>query len=503
MRCTLLWPAPGGLAGRAIRAGIMRTLGGVLVLLIGCGRPVTAAADEAASEAATLPGPANLVVEASGRDIRVSWEAVPGAEQYQIMWRLNNTDAASAHRRLTDQTSVTLPNLSPGTYIVQVGVCQGEPPTCTPRKDQTKRKVKVRGDETLARLTRTFVGSATSVEEFALGLPKAHKHRATFMVDSQALDQNFVSEEQPRVISSGATADTIFAWGTNPASPLYEQVEFIAKEAGNWAFGVIDFATTPPTVERDETCQSCHIGDPPHPLWAEYPGWPGSVTTEYKVRAMERIEMWHEAGDPRLTAIPVWPDDFHHDRMAYELNDALAIRHGEVLIESVMPDEPAAGVPFAQELLCENDWKSNLQDLFPAEESPATMGDGQGGHRNVHPKKLPQENYESANNAALFSVIRLYLLNYLVEYEEQIKAVYEGIENTRSAGVSWRLHYSPGTATALDELKSRVQIAFALKGGKQLKYRRTTEALRFRDMQLIDGHLKYMVPKVCAVLDAE
>ncbi|MCY4386542.1 MAG: hypothetical protein OXC18_05495 [Desulfurellaceae bacterium] len=101
-----------------------------------------------------------------------------------------------------------------------------------------------------------------------------------------------------------------------------------------------------------------------------------------------------------------------------------------------------------------------------------------------------------------YSSFALYLVNYLVEHDEQVKAAYEGVENTRSAGVSWRLHYFPGTATALDELESRVQIAFALKGGKQLRYRRTPEASRFRDMQLIAGHLKYMVPKVCAALDA-
>ncbi|MCY4386541.1 MAG: fibronectin type III domain-containing protein [Desulfurellaceae bacterium] len=380
----------------------MRAFGAVLVLLSVLCRPAGAASEEGSVTAvAALPAPPAFTVEVGWHDIHVSWAAVSEAQRYQVRWRLKGTATADAHSLLTDQTSVTLPNLSPGTYIVQVGVCQGQPPTCTPRKEQTKRQVKVRGDETLARLTRTFVGSATSVEEFALGLPEPHKHRATFMVDSQALDQDFVSEEHPRVISFGATADTLFAWGTNAASPRYKEVEFIAKEAGDWALGVIDFATTPPTVKRDETCQSCHIGDPPHPLWAQYPGWPGSVTTEYKVRAMERIEAWHETGDSRITAIPVWPDDFHHDRMAYEFNDSLAIRHGEVLIESVMPDEPAAGVPFAQELLCENDWMANIRARFPARQMPSTMGDGQGGQRNVHPEKLPQKNYKSANNADL------------------------------------------------------------------------------------------------------
>ena len=38
------------------------------------------------------------------------------------------------------------------------------------------------------------------------------------MVASQALDQDFVSETHPRMLSFGADARTIFAWGSNPAS---------------------------------------------------------------------------------------------------------------------------------------------------------------------------------------------------------------------------------------------------------------------------------------------
>ena len=506
-----------------------RVLGGVFVALGVLCHPVAAASEspsdtglllcqqeeqdclhadtvgESPSDTGLLPGPANLVVEARGRSIRVSWEAVAGAERYQVTWR--HTDATSWASFTADLTAVTIPNLSTGSYLVAVGACQGEPPTCTPQKHQTKQRVKVR-DKTLAQLTRTFVGSATSVEEFVAGLPEPHKHRATFMVDSQGLDQDFVSERRPRVISFGATADTIFAWGTNANSPRYEEVEFIAKEAGDWAFGVIDFTTSPPTVERDETCQSCHVGDPPHPLWAQYPGWPGSVTTKHEARATKRVEAWHETGDPRRTAIPVWPDDFYHDRMAHEFTSALAMRHGEVLIESVLPDEPAAGVQLAQDLLCrgDNDWKLNIQARFPAKQMPSTMGDGRGGHRNVDSHESLQEDYRTAYNASVSSVIALYLVHYLVAHEERVETMYEAVDNIQSARFSWHLHHAPGTASALDELESRVKIAFGLKGNKQLRYRRNIQADisrdMLRDMRLGADHLKFMVPKVCKALDA-
>jgi len=474
--------------------------------------PPAVAASEEDPAVARLPGPANLVVQVSGRDLRVSWTAVSGAERYRLLWKPWDADEAKASRLTTAQTVATIPNLSPGTYLVSVGACQGKPFICTRGSDRTQRRVKVPDDQTLARLTRTFVNGATSVEAFVSGLPKHHKHRATFMVDSQALDQDFVSDAHPRVISWGATADTIFAWGTNADSPRYKEVEFIAKEAGNWAFGVIDFAATPPTVKRDETCQSCHIGDPPHPLWAQYPTWPGSLVAQYGGQATQKVEAWHKTGDRRLTAIPAWPDDFHHDRMAFEFNEALAIRHGEVLIESKMPDKPAARVRYAQKLLCENTkknkdarlkWRTNIQARFPVRQMPKSMGEFASGMRNVDPEKGLKGDYLSSRGATVLTTIALYLAHYLVEHEERARAVYDRAENTESATWSWFLHHAPGTATALDELQSRVQIAFGLKDGPQLRYRRSTQAYRFRDMTLIDGHLEYLIPKVCAALSAE
>ena len=77
------------------------------------------------------------------------------------------------------------------------------------------------------------------------------------------------------MISFGADARTIFAWGSDAAFPLYETVEFIAVDEQEWTLGVIDFAADPPTVERHiESCQTCHNG---HPLWAEYNTWPGTL----------------------------------------------------------------------------------------------------------------------------------------------------------------------------------------------------------------------------------
>jgi len=481
----------------------MGALGGVLAVLSVLCSPVVAAS-ESNSDTARLPGPATLVVEVSGNTLRVSWTAVPDAERYRVRWWLEG-DADAASKLTTDETAVSIPNLNSGTYTVQVGACRGKPLTCTRKTDRTQQQVAVR-DKTLKQLTRTFVDGATSVEAFVSGLPRHHKHRATFMVRSQSMEKDFVSDTHPRVISWGATADTIFAWGTNANSPRYKEVQFIAKETGDWAFGVIDFATTPPTVKRDESCQSCHIGDPPHPLWAEW-SWPGSLTTAYKARATQQVEAWHETGDRRLTAIPVWPDDLLHDQMAYEFADALAIRHGEVLIESEMPAEPVEGVRFAKKLLCEgNTYNSNIKKRlpavlspFPVRQMPKSMGTAGSGMRNVHPKSALGADYLS-NNSSLSTNIGLYLLDYLVEHEERVKAVYDRAENTAGATFTWKLHYAPGTATALEELQSRVQIAFGLKGGQQLKYRRTTQADRSRDMQ---SPPVYLIPKVCAALDAE
>ncbi len=87
-----------------------------------------------------------------------------------------------------------------------------------------------------------------------------------------------VSASKPRVISRGATAHVILAWGTNPDADNFHSVEFIAHNKEGWRLGTLDFhAGSASVVDRTEQCRSCHVGD--KPLWAGYNEWPGHVSS--------------------------------------------------------------------------------------------------------------------------------------------------------------------------------------------------------------------------------
>ena len=355
---------------------------------------------------------------------------------------------------------------------------------------------------------RTFIGEARSVSQFVTGLPALHKSQSIYMVASQALDQDFVSETHPRMLSFGADARTIFAWGSNPDSPLYDQVEFITAGEQEWTLGVIDFAADPPTVERNsEACQTCHNG---HPLWAEYPSWPGALFNEARRRDETLLQGYRGSADPRLSAVGASPRLRTESGMLTELTSQLAIRHGELLANQLIahPDFSA----LAQQYLCGRTspraavhahWPLRVIDL-------SRMGAGDGGLALIDPDASPFDSrpglYQSLN-ANLEEVILLLIVNHLYEIDPEIQALYARTSNTESAQVapyyaSRYLHFAPGTATAADELHSRMDVV-ELVGQANIDKRAALPVSPSDDMILSTGHLDAMIPKVCQVLSGE
>ena len=253
---------------------------------------------------------------------------------------------------------------------------------------------------------------------------------------------------------------TIFAWGSDAASPLYETVEFIAVGEDQWHLGVIDFAADPLTVERNpERCQVCHNG---HPLWAEYPVWPGTLFETNKWREPARpvshdkalLKGFSQSSDPRLSVVSVRPNlSGGHFTIPEELTSQLAIRHGELLANRVIaqPDFYAQ----AKKFVCggyetvHKHWPKHVIDL-------ARMGTGDGGLRTVDPHaRFANDGLYHSSNANLEDVILLLLMHHLYEIDPRIAALYEGTRNTASSPtISSYLHFAPGTATAADELLS-------------------------------------------------
>ena len=359
---------------------------------------------------------------------------------------------------------------------------------------------------------RTFIGEARSVNQFVQGLPPLHKSESLYMVASQALDQAFVSEEYPRMISFGADARTIFAWGSDAASPLYETVEFIAVDEDQWHLGEIDFAADPPTIERNpERCQVCHNG---HPLWAEYITWPGTLYNIFGMGmgtpAQNRVNAHHTAllrgyrgsADPRLSAVGARPRLQTENAMPTEFASQLAIRHGELLANQLIaqPDFSA----LAQQYLCgrtsprtavHSHWPPHVIDLsrMGSPESLVLIDQNAG----------PSDGLYHSSNADLEDVILLLIVNHLYEINPEIQALYERTSNTDSSPItSAFLHFAPGTASVADELHSRMDLV-ELAGEANIAKRATLRTHPLDDMVLYSGHVRYMRPKVCQVLQEE
>ena len=81
-------------------------------------------------------------------------------------------------------------------------------------------------------------------EEFIAALPTLHKQHFVFVYTSQGLGAEFVSTENPRVISWGADGRIVLAWQTNPAASdkFRNSVEFLIPGDTAWNAGIIDFS---------------------------------------------------------------------------------------------------------------------------------------------------------------------------------------------------------------------------------------------------------------------
>ena len=366
----------------------------------------------------------------------------------------------------------------------------------------------VKKPDPIAVRIRGFIGQASSVEGFVKGLPDLHKSHALYMVASQALDRDFVSEDHPRMISFGADARTIFAWGSDSDSDRYDTVEFIAAGERRWHFGVIDFAEDPPVVTRDpEECQVCHNN---HPLWAKYPGWPGTLferkqSTMGFVRSRSHDEALYNSfqgsSDPRISTVG-HARLFPHSPIlgvsrGAEFGLQLAIRHAELLAREVIA-QPDDFYTVAEKFVCGGflavraHWSRQVIDL-------KRMGEGLVW---IDPSdRSSSYTIYWTGQTALEGIIMLLIINHLYETDAGIQAIYDRTSNTDSSRGPSYFHFAPGTATAADELRSRVELV-RLVGQANLNKRRALRTGWYNAMILHAGHLHAMAPKVCQALRA-
>lgn len=80
----------------------------------------------------TCPSPTSWVTGQTANSVSIAWYAEAGATGYEL-WYCRQEDSFTSPVMSTINTSYTIPNLSPGTYVIFVRtICDGEPSAAAP-----------------------------------------------------------------------------------------------------------------------------------------------------------------------------------------------------------------------------------------------------------------------------------------------------------------------------------------------------------------------------------
>ena len=262
------------------------------------------------------------------------------------------------------------------TYTVRVGRAAAGAPGTVPTlpADLTRQNI----------LGHIRTHGIDSVEGLVAALPRLHKLHAVLVYESEALFNDHVSAEHPRVVSWGANADFVLSWATDPDSPGYEGVEFLRPVEGDWVAGVIDFSGPSPRITEPAICGTCH-GPLNKPLWGPNNFWDGTegeneshrYTEPVTERAAEATLRAMRSSDPRLQPLHLIhqgpgsveerePRVVVHNgenlHLLPEFTNTLIFQHDRVMFDIVKarPDYPR----IARKFMCASFPSRKLPDLF-------------------------------------------------------------------------------------------------------------------------------------------
>ena len=166
--------------------------------------------------------------------------------------------------------------------------------------------------------------SVASPEEFIEALPDLYKERFVMMYASEALAQDYVSGEHPRIISFGGDGGFTFAWSTDPDVPseFRDVVEFLRRNDDDWTAGVIDFSGESPSITTPVSCQVCH-GSLNKPLWGAFDNWQGSEYVKSEDPKVDEVVAWNEgvvaSTDARIEPLDISASYFTDDQLRSRL----------------------------------------------------------------------------------------------------------------------------------------------------------------------------------------
>lgn len=144
--------------------------------------------------------------------------------------------------------------------------------------------------------TSVDLGKVTKPEDFlCLGsrenvianLPEILRSYFTLMRTSRSAQT--AKFEFPRVILASPDGSMMFTVSTEKAGSKDIEIVVYDYKKNVWDFAGIDFSTSPPKVER-ESCKQCH-GEEWHPIWPNYPNWPGAYVEHHLNPKADEIEM--------------------------------------------------------------------------------------------------------------------------------------------------------------------------------------------------------------------
>ena len=377
--------------------------------------------------------------------------------------------------------------------------------------------------------------SVTSPEEFIEALPDLYKERFTIVYASEALAQDHVSGEHPRIISFGGDGGFTFAWSTDPDAPseFREVIEFLRGNDDDWTAGVIDFSGESPAITTPGSCQVCH-GSLNKPLWGAFDNWDGTEYVKLEDPAVDEVVAWNEAvvasTDARIEPLDIsasyYVDDQLRSRLmqtAGQTRYATAVeeagsvwswRHAEVLFERLKAREDYRS--FAEETVCNSEpLTARLHALGPfslGDHNLAVLSNtnqvvqgGSIGNAFVGP------DYHYHPGGELGAALVFLMVVDLWDQEPIVRQLYRDTSNadTIAPGRRWEanslLYYYGEYATAEDELIQKYRLHFG-RGNRAVLAARAVQNVRYGaaggnfTAAFYDGHLEVMAPRVCDAL---
>ncbi len=358
-----------------------------------------------------------------------------------------------------------------------------------------------------------------TVEEFVAALPPLYKRHFVAIHSSSSPLKDFVFPTQPRIVSWGADARFILAWGTNPASPGYEQVEFLqpVPEERRWIAGVVDFSGATPEISRPVSCSQCH-GSLNRPLWGAagiHEGTEreriqiGPAENELAVRAMMAAST-----DPRVAVLDrsryrdggsyggiPFAGGFSQDPN-WDFATQLVLRHAEGLF-GLLSERSNYGPIFEASVCAGSGWDLIISQFSPADFNLSLLSGSlqpiQGALSNPHGRY-------GGGSAFVATTVGFLMLHDAWQNDEKIASLYRRSSNTEvlggvSIGLRDRLlRYDPGAADAEEELVAAFEEFFSLRGQANIDARVLRDKETRYNASFIHSHFLHFRWAVCSVL---